>query len=379
MTEPTRGAAGVRALADVTHALRHSVTWRVVTVGLSIALLWTAASVLARTAHDQRVRRADTAVAGAAAAGADGRRETAVALLREAIALEPHRPEYRLALAKALVTVGRPAEAEPYVQEALRQQPVNGEANLVLARILEQQGSREEAERSFYRAIYGRWPPSEQVRRRQARLELVELYRRSGEGGRLRAALLELSSAFPGDRELQLQAGRDLLRAGFADDAARQLRVVVERFADAGDALLLLAQAEFARGRYVEAYAAAGAALANAPQDGQAAALRALTARVLALDPDQPRLSTRERQKRLRVLIAEVRGHLVRCDTGPKASVESLVLLLDQWLAQRNADAALGRTLVEGAARRLPSGCLSSPDSNAIERVLADLATEGRR
>lgn len=63
---------------------------------------------------------------------------------------------------------------------------------------------------------------------------------------RLRAALLELSSAFPGDRELQLQAGRDLLAAGFPDDAARQLRVIDERFADPGRAPVLLARAEFA-------------------------------------------------------------------------------------------------------------------------------------
>lgn len=87
--------------------LRATVSWRVVAVGLSIVLLWSAASVLARTAHDQRVQRATTAMVRSAAA------EAAVALLREVVALEPHRPEYRLSLAKALVTSGRPAEAEP--------------------------------------------------------------------------------------------------------------------------------------------------------------------------------------------------------------------------------------------------------------------------
>jgi predicted Zn-dependent protease len=318
-------------------------------------------------------------MARAAAATAAGQGDAAVGLLREAVALEPHRPEYRLSLAKALVTVGRPAEAEPYVQEALRQHPVNGEANLVLARIFEQQGNGEEAERSFYRAIYGRWPPSEQTLRMQARLELVNLYRRSGERGRLRAALLELSSAFPGDRELQLQAGRELLGAGFVDDAVRQLGVVVERFADAGGAMTLLAQAEFARGNYVEAYAAAGEAVARDPQDGTAAALRALTARVLALDPDQPRLSVRERATRLRVLLSDVRARLAGCGATSERTVDSLLPLLDQWLARPRADADLGRTLLEGAVRRLPAACLPSPDSNAVERVLADLVTERRR
>jgi len=348
-------------------------------VAASIVLLWIAASLLARTAHHQRMQRATRAATRAEAATAAKRGRDAVAFRREAVVLEPNRPEYRLALAKALVTVGQPAEAEPYVQEALREEPVNGEANLVLARILDQQGNRAEAERAFYRAIYGRWPTSGQSLRTRARLELVDLYRRSGERGRLRAALLELSTAFPGDRALQLQAGRDLLAAGFSDDAARQLRVVVERFADAGDALSLLAKAEFARRNYVDAYSAASRAVARDGHDDEAAALRGLSARVLGLDPDQPRLSSRERLTRLRVLLSHVRTRMGRCDAGKTGDGDSLLPLIDQWLARRSPDADLGRTLLEGAVRRLPPACLPPPETDAIGRVLADLVAERRR
>ena len=263
------------------------------------------------------------------------------------------------------------------MQEVLRQQPVNGEANLVLARIYDHAGDRDEAERTYYQAIYGRWSTAAQPLRMRARLELVEHYRRLGQRSHLRAALLELSSAFPGDRELQLQAGRDLLAEGFIDDAARQLRVVTERFADAGDARVLLARAEFARRNYVGAYAEAGRIRADDPRHLDLAALRALTARILALDPDQPRLSSRERISRLRVLLTDVRGHLLECDGG--AETAGLRPLVEQWLARRSTDAELGRTLLEAAARKVPARCLPSPQASAVGRIMADLGSDTPR
>jgi predicted Zn-dependent protease len=373
MAEGTHTTTPLTPIANAPRALQPSVAWRFVAVVSCIAMLWTAASVLTRSAHRQRVTRAEAA----AAAAADAQPAEAVALLREAVGLDPGQSDYRLSLAKALVAVGRPAEAESYVQEVLRQQPVNGEANLVLARIYEQAGNRDEAERTYYQAIYGRWSAAAQPLRMRARLELVEHYRRLGDRTHLRAALLELSSAFPGDRELQLQAGRDLLAEGFVDDAVRQLRVVTERFSSAADARALLARAEFMRRNYVDAYAAAGRVLADDPHHRDMAALRALTARILALDPDQRRLSSRERLSRLRVLLGDVRGHLVSCDAG--AEVAGLRPLIEQWLTQRSTDAELGRTLLEASARRLPAACLPAPHESAVGRILADLGGEPAR
>ena len=377
MAEVTHATTPPTSLSSAIQSLRHTVPWRFATVALLIGILWAAASFLSRTAHDQRVTRANAAATRATAAVLTGQRDEAVALFREAVGLEPRQSGYRLSLAKALVAVGRPSEAEPYVQEVLRQQPVNGEANLVLARIYAQAGSNDEAERTYYGAIYGRWPAAAQSMRQRARLELVEYYRRLGERSRLRAALLELSSAFPGDRELQLQAGRDLLAEGFTEDAARQLRVVTERFSDAGDALALLARAEFAGRNYVDAYAAAGRVLAVDRRNEEMAALRALTARILALDPDQRRLSSLERLSRLRLLLGEVRGQLASCKAG--ADIASLRPPIEQWLARASTDVELGRTLLEGAARRLPATCRPSPEGSAVGRILADLGGESTR
>lgn len=373
----THSTTPLASIAGASRSFRQSVTWRFATVASFIGILWIAASYLTALAHEQRVTRAQASAARAASAAAVGDRDEAVALLRAAVGLAPRQPEYRLSLAKALVAIGRPTEAEPYVQEVLRQQPVNGEANLVLARIYDQAGNRDEAERTYYQAIYGRWASAAQPLRMRARLELVEHYRRLGDRSHLRAALLELSSAFPGDRELQLQAGRDLLADGFVDDAARQLRVVTERFSKAGDANALLARAEFARRHYVDAYEAAGRALADDPSGAAMIEMRALTARILALDPDQPRLSSRERLSRLRVLLGDVRERLATCDG--RADIASLRPLIDQWLKRQDTDGALGRTLLEAASRQLPATCLPSPHDSAVGRLLADLGSEAPR
>ena len=166
---------------------------RLVAVVVATAGLWTAASVLSRAAHQQRLLRGERAASSGDAALAAGRVPLAVTSLREAVALEPDRPEYRLALAKALVAQGHNREALPYVNDVLRQEPVHGEASLVLARILRDTGARTEAESAYYRAIFGRWAPAQLASRQQARLELVALYEQAGDTARLRAALLELS------------------------------------------------------------------------------------------------------------------------------------------------------------------------------------------
>src|SRR6478752_5791051 len=112
MAEVTHATTPSSSLAGSPRSLRQSVTWRFVTVTLFIGVLWAAASFLTKTAHDQRVSRAEAAATRAASAATAGRRDDAVALFREAVGLEPRHPEYRLSLAKALVAVGRPAEAE---------------------------------------------------------------------------------------------------------------------------------------------------------------------------------------------------------------------------------------------------------------------------
>lgn len=352
---------------------------RLVAVVVATAGLWTAASVLSRAAHQQRLLRGERAATSGDTALAAGRVSLAVSSLREAVALEPDRPEYRLALAKALVAQGRNKEALPYVNDVLRQEPVHGEASLVLARILRDTGARTEAESGYYRAIFGRWAPAQLASRQQARLELVALYEQAGDTARLRATLLELSAAFPGDRGLQMHAAQELLASGFADEAVRVLQGVVSRFADPGEALARLADAELHRGNHAAAYDAALRAVARNPGDEAARTVRDLAARVLSLDPSLPRLSAQERSRRTRRLLAEARARLAAC-VAPDATTTdaSVARSVDRWLQQPRADTDLGYTLLEAAARLIRAQCPAPAGDDAAAIVLAGLTDEAR-
>ncbi len=335
--------------------------------------------MLAGAAHDQRLQRGERAAAAGEAALAAGRAPQAVAQLREAVALEPDHPGYRLALAKALVAAGRNREALPYVNEVLRQTPVDGEASLVLARILRATGDTTDAEAAYYRAIFGRWAPDQLASRQQARLELVALYEATGATTSLRAALLELSAAFPGDQGLQRHAAQQLRASGFDEDAVRVLHGIIERFADPGDAVTMLAETELRRGNHAAAYEAALDAVARNPRNQAARALRDLAARVLSLDPSLPRLSAAERTRRTRRLLADVRDRLTACDpaddTTPDASIERSI---DRWLRQRRGDVDVGYALLEAAARQLRTRCPAPAADDATALVLGSLVREGR-
>jgi tetratricopeptide (TPR) repeat protein len=350
---------------------------RLATVLVATAALWGVASLLARAAHDQRLVRGERAVASGENALAAGRLPQAIAHLREAVVLEPDRPAYRLALARALVADGRNKEALPYVNDVLRQAPVDGEASLVLARILKSTGATEEAEAAYARAIFGRWAPDRLAARQQARLELVALYLAAGDRVRLRATLLELSAAFPGDRALQLHAARQLLSTGAVDDAVRVLEGVVNRFADPGDALTRLAEAELRRGRHAAAYDTALKAVARDSRDVQARAVRDLTARVLSLDPSLPRLSANERSRRTRRLLADARTRLATCKATDD-DAEAVTRSVDGWLHQARPDTDVGYALLAAAALRLRDRCQAPPADDAVGVVLRGLA-EGDR
>ncbi|MCC6161729.1 MAG: tetratricopeptide repeat protein [Acidobacteria bacterium] len=352
---------------------------RLATVLVLVLLLWVAASVLTRTAHDQRTRRVARAAGAGERALADGHPEAAASALREAVGLEPDRADHRLALARALVAGGHDREALPYVNEVLRQAPVDGEANLVLARILRTTGANTEAESAYYKAIFGRWAPDRFAGRQQARLELVALYEETGDTARLRAALLELSAAFPGDRTLQMHAADRLLAIGSVDEAARVLRSAMERFADPGDAPARLAMAEVRRGNAAAAYDIARRALARDAQDAAARAARDLAASVLSIDPSLPRLSGAERTRRTRRLLAEASNRLESCDAaGTAGGPVTLPVAARRWLGQPRADADAGYALLEALARRLRERCPAPTDTDAIGLVLGRLIGEHR-
>lgn len=354
---------------------------RLLMVALAMAGLWVSATLLAGEYHERQAERARTAVEAGRALTTAARLPQAAAAFRTAVALEPDEPAYRLSLAKALVGLDRMDEAERYLQDVLRVDATNGDANLALARIHRAAGRFAAAEAAYYRAIYGRWPPEAEATRVQTRLELIELLGQTADRERVRAELTHLATAFPGDRALLLRVGRQLLDSGFAEDARRLYRGVIDRFTDPGAAHAGLAEAALALDDYAAAAAAARRALAANPDDRASAERLALASTVDSLDPTRPRLSARERTRRTRRLLDLARLRLEACWAAGPATPEHEALLarLAATRTTRVTPAVLDEetALLETAAAAVAASCPPSGADAPLDLVLRVVVSAG--
>lgn len=280
--------------------------------------------VAARAYHDARHRGARAQFELGEAAANTGRTAGALEHYRAALALDRDRPEFRRALAIALISLRRTAEAETHLAQLLEFDPVDGEANLLLARINAGRGAFAETEAFYQRAIYGRWTTSPgsgepAARRLAARFELIEWLVQMGAVAPARAEQLRLQAEVPDVPFLQLELARRMLALGQPAPAAAILRRELERRADASVAADL-AKAEMDMGRFVEARAAARRALNLDARDKLSRDRLAQINEVLALDPTQRDLPDAERFRRAQLLLRRVHQDLLSCAATPTAT-----------------------------------------------------------
>jgi len=108
--------------------------------------------------------------------------------LRTSLGYEPDHRDTEVELAKALAQMGTPRsmqEAAVYFNTLWEKEPGDGNINLQLARLAARQGQTAVALDHYHMAIYGVWEGDGAIRRRQVRLELMELpqaHTRSEEG-----------------------------------------------------------------------------------------------------------------------------------------------------------------------------------------------------
>jgi tetratricopeptide (TPR) repeat protein len=268
--------------------------------------------VAARAYHDARHRGARAQFDLGEAAANTGRTAGALEHYRAALALDRDQPEYRRALAIALISLRRTAEAETHLEQILEFDPVDGEANLLLARINAGRGAVAETEAFYQRAIYGRWAAEPASRRLAARFELIEWLVQMGAIAPARAEQLRLQAEVPDVPFLQLELARRMLALGQPAPAAAILRRELERRADASVAADL-AKAEMDMGRFVEARAAVRRALNLDTHDQRSRDRFVQINEVLALDPTQRGLSDAERFRRAQLLLRRVHQELLSC------------------------------------------------------------------
>jgi tetratricopeptide (TPR) repeat protein len=237
---------------------------------------------------------------------AAGRAAEAVAALQRAAIIDRTRPQYRLALARALMKTGQ-YDGAGRVLLALREQaPDDPEINAQLARVQARTGDVTAAVRYYRNALYGVWADTATAERRRLRLELSEYLLTHRQTARAVAELTELASDAPATAAAHVEIARLFQRAG--DDARalgefqRALRLVPQDTA----AMAGAGRAAFSAGDYARAATYLSGVGAG---DRTLAQLREIASLVLANDPLQPRLHGIERQRRL---IADVRRALLR-------------------------------------------------------------------
>ncbi len=339
--------------------------------------------VLSYIYRAERGKRAEAAYAAGNDLLAKDHIGDAIEQYRSALSIS-HKTEHRLALGLALVKAERTSEASIYLSEVLRQHPNSGPANLGMAEALAAEGQAEAAVVHYRRAIVGSWPALTAENRYRARTELIAFLKKSGRSAEARVELLALAADLPGDRALQIQAGRLLLDSGLASEAAELYRKLLAtgppdaaEYDGLGDALFRMGSFEASRDAY-------GRALSIDAADSIAARRAALLAEIAAMDPGQRGIPARERFRRSWELLRSAIAMTASC-AGPdraNALAEAKTALARKGAPRSFSDAADENLKLAEALWVGGSASCGGPGDDAarvlLERMAAARATLGR-
>jgi tetratricopeptide (TPR) repeat protein len=193
-----------------------------------------------------------------------GARQEAVAQLLEASQKCPEDAALRVRIAEMQLALGHVDLALQTAQLALDLDPRLAAAWAVRGRIRQAQGQPRQALADFHRAL--EWDPAD----RTVQLEIAELYRQLNQPQRALVALQSLADSYPPGEEPQqvlFLQGLACLELNRPDAAAENFAAASLRGKPTAEIFRRLAEAELLAGRPVQAAAAAGKALALAPED----------------------------------------------------------------------------------------------------------------
>ncbi len=235
----------------------------------------------------------------------NGKPEAAIDAFRSALAGEPGQRDIEIALAEALASAGRIQEATSYFDTLLESEPGNGMINLQLARLAARQGNTAQALEDYHRAIYGNWEGNGYIRRREARMELVNFLISRKLYTEARNELLVGAGNSPNtDAEFLLRIADAMERALDPGDALRIYKTILQHYPASVRALQGAGRTAFQLNHFLEArhYLERAVSVPGAGRDSQAfsqsrAMLRDAT-RLLALYP-APQLGLTARSARL--------------------------------------------------------------------------------
>jgi tetratricopeptide (TPR) repeat protein len=310
------------------------------------ALVLAVSGLLAQRVRTGRAESARRAFDAGRALAAQQRYQEAIEQFRRALAVLGS-SDVRIALAEAQLAADRLSEAALYFNSALRSDPTSGPALLGLARIADRQHLLDDAVLAYGRAVVANWPEGTDRQRLRTRLEFADYLARRGLTDRALAQLLETEGQAEGETAVLLDVAARFLALGSATEARDLYAAVVRAEADAIEAHRGRGEAELALGNWSAARDAFGQVLRLDPQDERAHARNTLCSDLLALDPRLRRLSSSERQRRSRALLAAVLAEFDACASGAGA---------DPGLAVIRPAVDTARQLVGAARRRVAPG-----------------------
>jgi tetratricopeptide (TPR) repeat protein len=244
--------------------------------------------------------------------------EAAIEDLRAALDYDPSNFGYQLALARLLRDTGNIQEAESYLISLWERDPQNGLVNVALARLYVRQHSIEKAIQYYHNAIYGVWPSDAESQRLAIQQELVQFLIEEKTYAQAQAELISWSSALPVDSNLHLIVA-DLFKATHDYDHAlaeyqkflRRERNNPEALAGAGEAVFLLGRYRTAQNYFQDAIRAGN-------QDVHNKKLLETSTTILNIDPFGRRISTQERNQRVRQAFSQAGKRLANCAQDQK-------------------------------------------------------------
>jgi len=296
METRTNAAAGRDWAAELRAYFRRQPVVLAVLAVLAV-IFFLAVTGLSRAYHAQREslgnRWFSRGVADLNAQRFDG----AVMEFRSALLYSRDNYSYQLNLAEALIGLKRTSEASTYLVNLWDRQPEDGLVNLSLARIAVQRGQTEQALRYYHNAIYAAWPSDQEMKRRDARLELVEFMLATNAKAQAQSELIALEENMGEDPSVQERVGDLFLRVPDYEHALAAHQLSIKGEGDNQGALAGAGLAAFQLGRYPLAERYLQAAVKADASDVLSAQRLKITEMVLRMDPFQRKISVAQRDK----------------------------------------------------------------------------------
>ena len=259
--------------------------------------------------------------------------DAAVTDFRAALLYSPDEYSYQLNLAEALIGEGHTGQASAYLINLWEREPENGVVNLELARIAAQRGETDSAIRYYHNAVYAVWPSSQERKRLDARLELIELLLRIGAKEQAQSELIALAENAEHDPALQERIGNLFLRAEDYEHALGAYNTALKSDRHDVAALAGAGHAAFELGRYQLAQHYLQPAVSGNSSDPQSAERLKTAQLVLHLDPFRRQIPVAERNRIVAEAFAAAGQRLQSCALPTTTAIvtASAPSLSDEW------------------------------------------------